>query len=192
MRIRLDKGTNVVKVTDVVTAHFHGNYRESPRRHRHCWQPGRRNDTAPIHTKLSTILPQCTEDHVSCQLYNKDHLPLGWFSGGFSSRRLTTSGHSVARSLSLAFWFGLLESSHHSQFPSQSSDVTAWLLHGLHYNVEMMAEQGLTEYTCFVTKRTNWFLFFIWAVIDFLTTSILFICIDYQIAPIPYIKRTEN
>ena len=75
------------------------------------------------------------EDHVSRQLYNKDHLPLGWLSGGFSSRRLTTSGHSVARSLSLAFWFGLLESSRYSPIPTQSSDVTAWLLHGLHYNV---------------------------------------------------------
>ena len=123
----------VVKVTDTVTGHFHGNYCESPRRHWHCWQPGRRNDMAPIHTKLPTVLHQCTEDHVSRQLYNKDHLPLGWFFRGFSSRRLTTSGHSVARSLSLAFWFGLLESSRYSQFPTQSSDVTASLLHSLHY-----------------------------------------------------------
>ena len=38
------------------------------------------------HTILS-IVPQCTEDHVSRQLYNKDHLPLGWLSGGYSTQR---------------------------------------------------------------------------------------------------------
>ena len=69
-----------------VTAHFHGNYLESPRQHQHCWQLGQRKDTAPKYTKLHTILAQCMEDHVSRQLYNKDHLPLGWLSGGFSSR----------------------------------------------------------------------------------------------------------
>ena len=73
------------------------------------------------------------EDHVSHQLYYKDQLPLGWLSWGFSSRRSTTSGFSEAHSLSLAVWFGLPESSPYSQIPSQSSDITAWLLHGLHY-----------------------------------------------------------
>ena len=40
---------------------------------------------------------------------------------------------SVARLLALAFRFGLLESSRYSPIPTQSSDVTTWLLQGLHY-----------------------------------------------------------
>ena len=39
----------------------------------------------------------------------------------------------MARLLALAFRFSLLESSRYSPIPTQSSDVTTWLLHGLHY-----------------------------------------------------------
>ena len=71
---------------------FTVNYRGSPRRHRHCDSWDDSNDT--LMTRLLThvnrhtisILPQCTEDHVSRQLYNKDHLPLGWLSGGYSTQ----------------------------------------------------------------------------------------------------------
>ena len=72
---------------------FTVNYRGSPRRHRHCDSRDDSNDT--LMTRLLThvnrhtisILPQWTEDHVSRQLYNKDHLPLGWLSGGYSTQR---------------------------------------------------------------------------------------------------------